>query len=169
MADKYSFRPDLVAETAFIAANATVRGDVQVAEHASIWFGCVVRGDTESVCIGPESNVQDLCVLHADPGYPCRLGARVTIGHRAIVHGATVEDEVMIGMGAIVLNGAQIGTGSVIAAGCVIPEGIVVPPHSLVMGVPGKIKGPTDQRTQDWIVKAAEHYVELAREYAERG
>jgi carbonic anhydrase/acetyltransferase-like protein (isoleucine patch superfamily) len=165
MPGKFSFRGDLVAATAYIVDNATVLGDVRIGEHASIWFGAVIRGDTESIRIGDETNVQDLCVVHADPGYPCQLGARVTVGHAAIVHGATVEDEVLIGMRAVVLNGAKIGAGSIIAAGCVVPEGMIVPPHSLVMGMPGKVKRETNEKVRARIARAAAHYVELARQY----
>ncbi len=162
------FHSELVEATAFIAHNATVLGDVRVGTDASIWFGCVIRGDTEGVRIGAQTNIQDLSVLHADPGCPCILGARVTVGHAAVVHGATVEDDVMIGMRAVVLNGATIGTGSVIAAGCVVPEGLTVPPRSLLMGVPGKVKCETSAAMQARILQAAQHYVDLVREYRER-
>ena len=149
----------------FIADNATVFGDVRIGREATIWFGAVVRGDTDRIEIGEHSNVQDQCVLHADPGFPCKVGNRVTIGHSAIVHGATVEDDVLIGMRVVVLNGAVIGTGSVIAAGTVVPENMIVPPGSLVMGVPGKVRGQTNEKHQAMIVRGAQHYAEAGRQY----
>jgi carbonic anhydrase/acetyltransferase-like protein (isoleucine patch superfamily) len=161
------FRPELVADSAYIAPNATVCGDVELAERASIWFGAVVRGDTESIRIGPETNIQDLAVVHADPGFPCQIGARVTVGHAAIVHGAKVDDEVLIGMRAVLLNGATIGAGSVVAAGSVVLEGMVVPPGSLVAGMPARIKREVDADVRARILAAAAHYVELAQRYRE--
>ena len=158
MKSPFQFRPEQVHESAYIADNATVLGDVKVGQRASIWFGAVARGDTERIAIGDETNVQDLSVLHADPDFPCLLGNRVTIGHGAIVHGAIVEDDVMIGMRAVVLNGAKIGSHSIIAAGCVVPEGMEVPAGSLVMGVPGKVKRETTEADRQRIVHAAEHY-----------
>lgn len=127
-----------MADTAFVAPGATVAGDVTVGEHASIWFGCVVRSERAPLWIGAETNVQDLTVIHADPEYPVRIGARVTIGHRVVLHGCVVEDDALIGMGAVVLNGAMIGAGAVIAAGAVVAPGTSVPPMTLAMGVPAK-------------------------------
>ena len=159
------FREDLVAPTAYIAPGAIVLGDVTVGEEASIWFNAVVRGDTEAICIGNQTNVQDLCMLHADPGFPCILGDRVTVGHAAIVHGAIVEEECMIGMRAVVMNGARIGKGSLIAVGAVVTEGTVVPPGSVVMGVPGKIRREVTAADQTRITHAATHYVEQAKKF----
>jgi len=159
--------PELVHPSAFVAPGAVVVGNVTVGAEASLWFGVVVRGDSEAVVIGPQSNVQDGCILHADPGQPCLLGARVSLGHGAIVHGARVEDDVLIGMRATVLNGAQIGSGSVVAAGALVTSGMVVPPHSLVMGVPAKVVRPASERDQALIRTTAEHYVEFGRRYRE--
>jgi carbonic anhydrase/acetyltransferase-like protein (isoleucine patch superfamily) len=161
-----AFRPELVAASAYLAPGAVVRGDVTVGEESSVWFGAVIRGDAEAVRIGRQTNVQDLAVLHADPGLPCVLGDRVTVGHAAIVHGAIVEDDVMVGIRAVILNGARIGAGSLIAAGAVVPEGMVVPAGSVVMGVPGKVRRQSDERDLERIRHAAEHYVLAAREYA---
>ena len=122
--------------SAFIAPNAIVMGRVTLGADASVWYGCVVRGDTEAIEIGAETNIQDLTMVHADPGSPCRIGRRVAVGHRAILHACVVEDLCLIGMGSIILNNARIGTGSVVAAGAVVPEGMNVPPGSVVMGVP---------------------------------
>jgi len=125
--------------TTFVHPLAYVVGDVQLAEGVFVLPFAVLRGDTDAIRVGRDSNIQDGAILHADVGVPCTLGARVTVGHRAIVHGATVEDECLIGMGAIVLNRAVIGRGSLIGAGAVVPEGMVIPPNSLVLGVPAKV------------------------------
>ena len=160
-----SFRPEQVHPTAFIAAGAVVLGDVTVDEEASIWFNAVVRGDSEAVRIGRRTNIQDGAILHADPGFPCQIGDNVTVGHAAIVHGATVADDVLIGMRAVVLNGAQIGRHSIIGAGAVVPEGMVVPPCSLVLGMPGKVKRELAAEDFARIEHAAAHYVAAAAEY----
>lgn len=160
-----SFHPEQIDSSTYIAPNATVIGDVTIKAEASVWFGAVIRGDTERIVIGQQSNIQDLCVVHADEGLPCVIGQRVTLGHAAIVHGATIDDDVMIGIRATVLNGAQIGTGSIVAAGAVVPEGMIIPPNSLVMGMPAKIKGETTDAHRARIRHAAEHYIATAREY----
>lgn len=128
-----------IADGAFVADNATIAGDVDVAAGASIWFGCVLRSERSHVRVGRDTNIQDLTVIHTDSGHPTILGARVTVGHRAILHGCEVEDDVLIGMGAIVLNGARIGAGALVAAGAVVREGMEVPPMSLAVGVPAKV------------------------------
>jgi carbonic anhydrase/acetyltransferase-like protein (isoleucine patch superfamily) len=158
----WQFRKELVAASALIAPGAIVLGDVTLGEQASVWFNAVVRGDTETIVIGRDTNVQDLCVLHADPGFPCRLGERVTLGHGAIVHGATVEDDCLIGMKAVVMNGAVIGAGSIVGVGAIVTEGTVIPPNSVVLGAPGKVKRGTEPRDLERIRHAAEHYVKAA-------
>jgi carbonic anhydrase/acetyltransferase-like protein (isoleucine patch superfamily) len=159
------FRPELIDSAAYIAPTATVLGDVTIQAQASVWFGAVVRGDTEAVHIGRETNIQDGCILHADPGYPCTLGDRVTLGHGAIVHGATVEDDCLIGMRAVVMNGAKIGRGSIVAVGSIVTEGVEIPPGSVVMGQPAKIKREVTDRDRQRIRHAAEHYVAAAKAY----
>ncbi len=159
------FRPQQLAVSAFVAPNATLRGNVVIGEQASIWFGAVVRGDTELVQVGARTNVQDLAVLHADPGFPCRLGADVTIGHAAVVHGATVEDGALIGIRAVVLNGAVVGTGTIVGAGAVVTEGMVIPPRKLVVGVPARVVRDLGEEDIDRNRHAASHYVEAARVY----
>jgi carbonic anhydrase/acetyltransferase-like protein (isoleucine patch superfamily) len=129
-----------VADGAWIAPTATLVGSVVIHEGASVWYGSVLRADNEPITIGAGSNIQDNCAFHVDKGKPVELGAGVSVGHGAIVHGATVEDNVLIGMGAIIMNGAVIGTESLIAAGALISEGVVIPPRSLVAGVPGKVR-----------------------------
>ncbi len=157
--------PEQIHPTAFIAPGAVLVGSVTVGAEASLWFGVVARGDTEAIIIGAQTNVQDGGILHADPGQPCVLGARVSLGHGAIVHGARVDDDVLIGMRATVLNGARIGSGSVIAAGSVVTPGMVVPPQSLVMGLPGKVVRATTQEDVDLVRATAEHYVAYGRLY----
>lgn len=145
-------------QNSWIAPSAIVIGRVRLAEHCIVLPTAVIRGDTEEIHIGEGSNVQDGCILHADPQFPCRIGRRCSLGHRAIIHGATVEDDCLIGIGAIVLNGAVIGQGSLIAAGTLIPEGKQIPPGSVVMGVPGKVVRQTTEADQARIRHAAEHY-----------
>ena len=153
--------------TAWVAPNATLLGDVTLGARASIWYGCVVRGDTDRITIGAETNIQDLTMVHVDEGVPCIVGNDVTVGHRAILHGCIIEDECLIGMGAVLLNRAVIGTGSVVAAGAVVPEGMVVPPGSLVMGVPGKVVRPVDAELKKRIESTWRHYVEQSRLHRE--
>jgi carbonic anhydrase/acetyltransferase-like protein (isoleucine patch superfamily) len=172
MDDRLSYRPQQVDPSAWLAPNCTVLGDVTIGAESSVWFGAVVRADTDPVRIGRRTNVQDLCLLHADPGFPCTVGDDVTIGHAAIVHGATVADRVMIGMRAVVLNGAQIGEHAVIGAGAVVTEGMVVPPGSLVLGVPGKVRRDVTPEEIQRIEQAARHYVtqsQALRAAAKRG
>ena len=151
-----------VHPTAFIHPAAFVCGDVTLGAGASVWPSAVVRADSAPITIGESSNVQDGVVLHVDPGLPCTIGARVAIGHRAIVHGAVVEDDCLIAMGAIVLNRVVIGSGSIIGAGAVCSEGMVVPPNSLVLGVPGRVVRPTDDALRGRIASAVAAYVTLA-------
>jgi carbonic anhydrase/acetyltransferase-like protein (isoleucine patch superfamily) len=147
----------------FIAPTASVLGDVTLEAESSVWYSAVLRGDLAPIVIGSQSNLQDGCVVHVDDDVPCIVGRRVGVGHRVVLHGCTVEDECLIGMGSVVLNDARIGTGSVIAAGAVIPEGMQVPPRSLVMGVPGRIVRPVDAALAERIASTWIHYVELAR------
>jgi len=163
------FRPEQIDSSAFIASGAVVIGDVTIGAESSVWFGAVIRGDTETIRIGQQTNVQDGCVLHADEGYPCTLGDRVTLGHGAIVHGATVEDDCLVGMRAVVMNGAKIGKGSVVAVGSVVTESTEIPPGSIAMGQPAKVKRAVTERDLGRIRHAAEHYVEAAKAYREAG
>jgi len=147
--------------TAFVHDDAIVIGRVHLGARASVWPTAVIRADSDVIRIGAESNVQDGAVLHADPGFPAIVGERVAIGHRAIVHGATVEDDCLIGMGAIVLNGARVGRGSLIGAGAVCKEGMVIPPNSLVLGVPGRVVRETTPEMRERIAKTVRTYLEL--------
>jgi carbonic anhydrase/acetyltransferase-like protein (isoleucine patch superfamily) len=151
----------------FIAPNATVLGNVTLGAESSIWFNTVLRGDVDRIEVGSQTNIQDGTIVHVDAGFPCLIGKRVGVGHRTIVHGCTVEDECLIGMGSVLLNGVHVGTGSVIAAGAVVPEGMRIPPGSLVMGVPGRIVRQVDNELAERIRGTWEHYVQRAREYKE--
>ncbi|BBZ22233.1 gamma carbonic anhydrase family protein [Mycolicibacter hiberniae] len=125
---------------AWVAPNASLIGQVRLADRASVWYSATLRAEVEPIEIGAESNIQDGVTVHVDPQFPVRVGERVSVGHNAVLHGCTIEDDCLIGMGAIVLNGAVVGEGSLVAAGAVVPQGMVVPPRSLVAGVPGRVR-----------------------------
>lgn len=166
-----TYHPALVNSTAYVAPNATIIGEVRIAAEASVWFGCVLRGDNAPIIIGTCTNVQDLTVMHTDAGEACTLGQGVTVGHRAVLHSATVEDGALIGIGAIVLNGAMVGKEALVGAGAVVPEGKATPPRHLALGVPARVvRELTDEEIESLRASAA-HYVAQAREYltAERG
>lgn len=155
----------MIHPTAFIAPTASVMGNVSLGEDSSVWYGAVLRGDMAPIVIGARSNLQDGTVVHVDEGEPCTVGERVGVGHRVILHGCTVEDECLIGMGSVLLNGVRIGRGSVVAAGAVVPEGMQIPPGSLVMGVPGRIVRAVDAKLSQRIAETWAHYVEQARDH----
>ncbi|MEU6350772.1 gamma carbonic anhydrase family protein [Streptomyces sp. NPDC047072] len=152
-----------IDEEAFVAPTASVIGDVTLAADASLWYGAVARGDGERISVGAQSNIQDNCTLHADPGFPVTIGERVSVGHNAVVHGATVEDDCLIGMGATVLNGAVIGTGSLVAAQALVPQGMQIPPGSLVAGVPAKVRRELTEEERQGLTLNGTHYVHLAK------
>ena len=145
----------------FVHEAACVIGRVRLGRDVSIWPNATIRGDTDSITVGDATNVQDGAVLHADAGAPCTIGRRVTIGHLACVHGCTVEDEVLVGIGAIILNNSRIGAGSIVGAGTVLPEGTIVPPGSLVLGTPGRIVRETTEVQRADIRRSADHYVAM--------
>ena len=140
-------------------------GEVSLGRDASVWYNCVVRGDMAPIRIGDETNVQDLTMVHVDAGVPCSIGNRVGIGHRAILHGCTIEDDCLIGMGAILLNGVRVGAGSVVGAGAVLTEGAEVPPGSLVLGLPGKVVRPVDEGLRTRSALTWRHYVAEAKRH----
>lgn len=154
---------------AFVAKNATVIGDVHVGPEASLWYGVVARGDVEAIRVGARSNIQDNSVLHADKGFPCQIGEGVTVGHRCTVHGATLGDHVLVGMGATVMNGAEIGAESLVGAGALIPEGKKFPPRSLIVGMPGKLIRSLSEEEVQGLHRSAAHYVENGKDHAEAG
>ena len=151
--------------TAFVHPLAYVAGDVTIGRRVSVWPFVSIRGDSDVVTIGDDSNVQDGCVVHVDDNTPCHIGKRVGIGHRAIVHGADIADDVLIAMGAILLNGVKVGSGSIIGAGAVVREGFVVPPNSLVLGVPGRIVRETTVEERARIAHTIASYLELQKRY----
>jgi len=155
----------MIDPSVFIAPGAKVLGAVTVGRDSSIWYNCVVRGDLAPVSIGAETNIQDLSVLHVDEAFPCNVGSRVGVGHRAILHGCTVEDECLIGMGAVLLNGVHVGTGSVVGAGALLPEGMAVPPGSVVLGIPARVVREVDDELRDRIRITWQHYIDQARSH----
>ena len=156
-----------VPATAFVDDSAQLIGDVTLGEHASIWMNAVVRGDVFAIRIGAHSNVQDCAVLHGmRHKYGVTLGEYVTVGHSVTLHGCSIGDRCLIGMGSVILNNAQVGEGSIIAAGTVIPEGAVVEPYSLWMGVPGKFRKKIDDAaTQETIMRYARNYLDYKEQY----
>jgi carbonic anhydrase/acetyltransferase-like protein (isoleucine patch superfamily) len=154
-----------VHSRAWIAPGAVLVGEVSVAEEASIWYGCVLRGDLEPVRVGRETNVQDLTVVHVDDDLPAIIGERVTIAHRCVIHGCVIDDDTLIGIGAVLLSGCHIGRGSLVAAGAVVREGMVVPSGKVVAGVPAEIRGDVDDVLRARIAHAVASYRRCAAAY----
>jgi carbonic anhydrase/acetyltransferase-like protein (isoleucine patch superfamily) len=161
----HSYPPPNLDAAAFVADNATVIGQVIVGEGASIWYGCVLRGDLERIEIGRCTNVQDGAILHGDPGKPTILEDYVTVGHRAVVHSAHIETGCLIGIGAIVLDGVRVGTGSIIGAGCVVTKD--VPARSLMVGIPAKCMRAVSDAEAEGLIHHAQMYEKLARSYVQ--
>jgi carbonic anhydrase/acetyltransferase-like protein (isoleucine patch superfamily) len=157
----------MIHASAYIARGAIVLGDVHLGAESSVWYNAVLRGDVDRIAVGEHTNIQDLSMLHADAGVPCTVGCRVTVGHRVILHGCTVEDDCLIGMGAIVLNSARVGRGSIIGAGSLLLEGMEIPPGSMVVGVPGRIVRSVGDEACARIDHAWRHYVAQARRHRE--
>lgn len=156
-----------IAPGAFTASTSVVIGDVTMAEGSSVWYHTVLRADCGPIVLGADTNIQDNCTVHVDPGFPVTVGARVSVGHNAVLHGCTVEDDVLVGMGATVLNGAHIGAGSLIAAQALVPQGMRVPPGSLVAGVPAKVRRELTDEEREGIKLNAAMYLELAKGHRE--
>lgn len=154
-----------IDDTALVATGAVVVGRVTIGAQASVWYNCVLRAEWDDIRLGDRSNLQDGVLCHVDAGYPLTIGSGVSVGHGAILHGCTVEDDVLIGMGARVLNGAVIGTGSLVAAGAVVLEGTVVPPGSLVAGVPGKVRRELSDEEKERIQLNAAVYLRHSEEH----
>lgn len=157
--------PDIDA-TAWVAPNATLVGRVALGPESSVFYGAVLRGDTDQITLGARSNLQDNVVVHCDVGVPTTIGSSVSVGHGAVVHGCTIEDDCLIGMGATVMNRAVIGAGSLVAGGAVVLEGTVIPPRSLVAGVPAKVRREISEDEFAAIRANADHYVELSRAHS---
>ncbi|MEM9317610.1 MAG: gamma carbonic anhydrase family protein [Pseudomonadota bacterium] len=155
-----------IAADAWVAPDANIIGNVVIEAGASIWFGATLRGDNEPIVVGPGSNVQELVVMHTDPGFPLVIGANCTIGHKALLHGCRVADGSLVGMAATILNGAQIGAGCLIGAAALVTEGKVIDPGSLVMGAPGKVVRALDANARADLLASAEHYQARARHFA---
>lgn len=155
-----------IHETAWVAPDANVIGMVTLEAGASVWFGCTIRADNEPIVIGEGTNVQENCVFHTDLGFPLTLGANVTVGHKAMLHGCTVGEGSLIGMGATVLNGARIGRNCLIGAGALVTEGKEIPDGSMVLGSPGKVVRQLDEGVIKGLYHSAEHYQANARRFA---
>ena len=158
-----------IDESVYVAPSAEIIGDVKIGKLSSAWFNVVIRGDTSPIRIGNETNIQDLTMCHADPGKPLTIGDRVTVGHRCIMHGCTIEDDVLVGMGAIIMNGAVIGRGCIVAAGAVILEDVVIPPYSMVAGSPGKVKKTYGEGIVQKLNLSSKVYVDRGRQYLAGG
>jgi carbonic anhydrase/acetyltransferase-like protein (isoleucine patch superfamily) len=154
-----------VADSAWVADNAQVMGAVSIAADASVWFGVTVRGDTETIEIGEGSNIQDGSVMHADHGKPIKVGKNVTVGHMVMLHGCTIGDESLIGIGAVVLNGAKIGKNCLVGAGSLVTEGKEFPDGSMIMGTPAKVVRELSPEQIEGLRQSASHYVENARRF----
>ena len=160
-----SGRPS-VADDAWIAPGATLVGAVEIGSGSSVWYGAVLRADNDRIRVGRRTNVQDGCVCHVDPGVPLTLGDGVTVGHRVVLHGCTVGDDTLVGMGAVVMNGAQIGARCLVAAGALVLEGTGVPDQSLVAGAPAKVRRPLTDQEVAALRQSAVSYEQLARVHA---
>lgn len=155
-----------VPDSCFIEDTAIVIGDVVMGEDCSVWFNAVIRGDVNHIRIGNRTNVQDLCMLHVTHDtHPLIIGNEVTIGHSVVLHGCTIKDRVLVGMGAIVMDGAVIGEDSVVGAGALVVEGTVVPPKSVILGSPGRVRRGVSDAELAWIKESAANYVKYARQY----
>jgi carbonic anhydrase/acetyltransferase-like protein (isoleucine patch superfamily) len=163
--ERYLAQVPRLAEDAFVATGAALVGDVELLEGASVWYGCVLRGDINRIRVGPRSNLQDGTVIHVGDRDPALIGADVVVGHRAVIHGCQIEDAVLVGMGAIILDGAVIGQGSVIAAGSLVTAGTRIPPRSLVLGVPGKLEKTLTEADETFHRELAAKYTRLAHNY----
>ena len=156
-----------IAPDAFVAENATVIGDVKLGQKASVWYGAVLRGDSDSIRIGDKTNIQDNAVIHVDPGFPVTIGKACIVGHLALVHGAIIENNVLVGMHSTILNGAHIGEFSIIGANALVTANTIIPPNSLVLGSPAKVVKQLTNKQIEHIKKNAEAYVSLSRDYLE--
>lgn len=155
-----------IDESAWVAPDANVIGNVTLGAKASVWFGCTIRGDNEPIVIGEGTNVQENCVFHTDPGCPLTLGANITVGHKVLLHGCTVGEGSLIGMNATVMNGAKIGKNCLIGAGALVTEGKEIPAGSMVLGAPGKVVRQLDEATIKGLYASAAHYQSNAARFA---
>ena len=166
MIKKFRGKSPIIPDSCYISESVDLIGDVTLGENVSLWFGAVVRGDMHFITIGNRSNIQDNSVIHVTTDVsPTRIGDEVTVGHNAIIHGATIEDRCLIGMGTIIMDDAVIGEGSIVGAGAVVPPNMIIPPRSLVLGLPAKIVRQTTGEELKMIIERAQHYIDFSQEY----
>jgi carbonic anhydrase/acetyltransferase-like protein (isoleucine patch superfamily) len=166
MIKKFRGKSPIIPDSCYISESVDLIGDVTLGENVSIWFGTVVRGDMHHITIGNRSNIQDNSVIHVTTDIsPTRIGDEVTVGHNAIIHGATIEDRCLIGMGSIIMDDVVVGEGSIVGAGAVVPPNMIIPPRSLVVGLPAKIVRQTTDEELEMIIERAQHYIDFSQEY----
>jgi carbonic anhydrase/acetyltransferase-like protein (isoleucine patch superfamily) len=166
MIKKFRGKLPIIPGSCYISESVDLIGDVTLGENVSLWFGTIVRGDMHFITIGNRSNIQDNSVIHVTTDVsPTRIGDEVTVGHNAIIHGATIEDRCLIGMGAIIMDDVVIGEGSIVGAGAVVPPNMIIPPRSLVVGLPAKIVRQTTDKELEMIIERAQHYIDFSQEY----
>jgi len=166
MIKKFRGKCPIIPDSCYISESVDLIGDVTLGENVSLWFGTVVRGDMHHITIGNRSNIQDNSVIHVTTDIsPTRIGDEVTVGHNAIIHGATIEDRCLIGMGSIIMDDVVVGEGSIVGAGAVVPPNMIIPPRSLVVGLPAKIVRQTTDEELEMIIERAQHYIDFSQEY----
>jgi carbonic anhydrase/acetyltransferase-like protein (isoleucine patch superfamily) len=166
MIKKFRGKFPIIPDSCYISESVDLIGDVTLGENVSLWFGTVVRGDMHHITIGNRSNIQDNSVIHVTTDIsPTRIGDEVTVGHNAIIHGATIEDRCLIGMGSIIMDDVVVGEGSIVGAGAVVPPNMIIPPRSLVVGLPAKIVRQTTDEELKMIIERAQHYIDFSQEY----
>jgi carbonic anhydrase/acetyltransferase-like protein (isoleucine patch superfamily) len=166
MIKKFRGKLPIIPGSCYISESVDLIGDVTLGENVSLWFGTVVRGDMHHITIGNRSNIQDNSVIHVTTDIsPTRIGDEVTVGHNAIIHGATIEDRCLIGMGSIIMDDVVVGEGSIVGAGAVVPPNMIIPPRSLVVGLPAKIVRQTTDEELEMIIERAQHYIDFSQEY----
>ena len=166
MIKKFRGKSPVIPDSCYISESVDLIGDVTLGENVSLWFGAVVRGDMHFITIGNRSNIQDNSVIHVTTDVsPTRIGDEVTVGHNAIIHGATIEDRCLIGMGAIIMDDVVVGEGSIVGAGAVVPPNMIIPPRSLVVGLPAKIVRQTTDEELQMIIERAQHYIDFSQKY----
>ena len=166
MIRKFKGKTPVIPNSCYISESVDLIGDVTLGENVSLWFGTVVRGDMHFITIGNRSNIQDNSVIHVTTEIsPTRIGSEVTVGHNAIIHGATIEDRCLIGMGAIIMDDAVVGEGSIVGAGAVVPPNMIIPPRSLVVGLPANIVRQTTNEELEMIIERAQHYIDFSQKY----
>lgn len=166
MIKKFRGKSPIIPDSCYISESVDIIGDVTLGENVSLWFGTVIRGDMHHITIGARSNIQDNSVIHVTTDIsPTRIGDEVTVGHNAIIHGATIEDRCLIGMGSIIMDDVVVGEGSIVGAGAVVPPNMIIPPRSLVVGLPAKIVRQTKDEELEMIIERAQHYIDFSQEY----